>query len=61
MAKIAASLGLSPPYPLSLSFFFSLSSTLYLSLSPAVHPVLSSSQQFVYGTLFAKLIFPPFK
>lgn len=30
-------------------------------LSPAVHPVLSSCQQFVYGTLFAKLIFPPFK
>ena len=23
--------------------------------------MLSSSQQFVYGTLFAKLIFPPFK
>lgn len=40
--------------------------SLYIFLSPAV-PLLTallympSSQQFVYGTLFAKLIFPPFK
>lgn len=34
---------------------------LFSFTSPAVDAVLPSSQRFVYGTLFAKLIFPPFK
>lgn len=33
---------------------------LSISMSPAVHSMLPSRQQFVYGTLFAKLIFPRF-
>lgn len=52
--KITASQGFSPPAPLP-------PNVPPFSLYPAVHHVLPSSQQFVYGTLFAKLIFPPFK